>query len=198
MTIWPVLLDLLVAALLVATIVYAVRLNRRLAVLREDRAQLQEMIKGLQKATEQAEEAVGGLRLGAADAGRSLHEVVERAQVLKSDLMFITERADGAADRLEAVLKAQREAPPPVAPQPAATPPAEPMRRRPAPPRVDLDGVSADAKGAQSRLSSLLKQADTPQQRPASPPPAAEEPDRAAAPQSRAERDLLRALEGRR
>jgi Domain of unknown function (DUF6468) len=193
MTIWPLLLDLLVAALLVATIVYAVRLNKRLAVLRDDRAQLQEMIKGLQKATGQAEEAVGGLRLGAADAGRALHDVVERAQSLKSDLMFITEKADGAADRLEAVLKAQREAPP-ATPPAAQAMPAEAVRRRP-PPRVDAEGVAADAKGAQSRLSSLLKQAESPP-RPAA-PPAAEEPERAA-PQSRAERDLLRALEGRR
>jgi hypothetical protein len=195
MTIWPLLLDLLVAALLVATIVYAVRLNKRLAVLRDDRAQLQEMIKGLQKATGQAEEAVGGLRLGAADAGRALHDVVERAQSLKSDLMFITEKADGAADRLEAVLKAQREAPP-AAPSAAQAMPAEAVRRRP-PPRVDPDGVAADAKGAQSRLSSLLKQAESPPRPAAPPPPAAEEPERAA-PQSRAERDLLRALEGRR
>ena len=201
MTIWPLLLDLLVAALLVATIVYAVRLNKRLAVLREDRAQLQDMIKGLQKATEQADEAVGGLRLSAADAGRSLHDVVERAQALKSDLMFITEKADGAADRLEAVLKAQREAPiAPAAPSAAAQAAPTEARRRP-PPRVDVDGVAADAKGAQSRLSSLLKQADSTQAsppRPTSPSPAAaaEEPERA--PQSRAERDLLRALEGRR
>ncbi len=200
MTIWPLLLDLLVASLLIATIVYAVRLNKRLAVLRDDRAQLQDMIKGLQKATEQADEAVGGLRLSAADAGRSLHDVVERAQSLKSDLMFITEKADGAADRLEAVLKAQREAP--VAPAPAAAPQAPPVERR-RQPRVDVDGVAADAKGAQSRLSSLLKQAEAQQAappRPAAPPPpaaaAVEEPERA--PQSRAERDLLRALEGRR
>src|SRR5271165_6433538 len=105
MMIWPLILDVVVAALLVATIAYAVQLSRRLAVLREDRAQLQEMIKGLQRATEQAEDAVGGLRLGAADAGRSLHDAVERAQALKADLIFITEKADAAADRLEAALK---------------------------------------------------------------------------------------------
>src|ERR1700720_2186453 len=141
MMLWPMLLDLVVAALLVATIVYAVRLNGRLSVLREDRAQLQEMIKGLQKATAQAEEAVGGLRLGAADAGRALHEVVERAQGLKADLMFITEKADGAADRLEAALKMQREvAVPAEAPPPVARDP----RRRP--PRVEMEPAAADAK----------------------------------------------------
>ena len=116
--------------------------------------------------------------------------------------MFITEKADGAADRLEAVLKAQREAPiAPAAPSAAAQAAPSEARRRP-PPRVDVDGVAADAKGAQSRLSSLLKQADSARLRRRARrlrrlPPAAEEPERAT-PQSRAERDLLRALEGRR
>lgn len=198
MMIWQLILDLVVAGLLVATIVYAVRLNRRLAALREDRAQLQDMIKGLQKATGQAEEAVGGLRLSAADAGKTLHDAVERAQGLKADLIFITEKANVAADRLEAALRAQRDAAPPaaVSPPPQA---AEPRRR----PRVEMEPAAADAKGAQSRLASLLKQADAaPPSRPAAPvaPAPAPEPAEAErpAPQSRAERDLLRALEGRR
>jgi len=196
--IWSLILDVIVAALLVAVIVYAVRLSRRLAVLREDRAQLQEMIKGLQKATQQAEDAVGGLRLGAADAGRSLHEVVERAQALKADLLFITEKADAAADRLEAALRAQRDVPAPAPVAAEAPQPARDPRRRPQ--RVEMEAAAADAKGAQSRLSSLLKQAEAvPASRPTPPAvaPSPAEPERAA-PQSRAERDLLRALEGRR
>jgi chromosome segregation ATPase len=188
---WSQLLDVVVAGLLVATIAYAVRLSRRLAVLREDRQQLQDMIKGLQKATQQAEEAVGGLRLGAADAGKGLHDIVERAQGLKADLLFITEKADSAADRLEVVLKTQRETA-----SPAETPPAarEPRRRA----NPDLDAAAADAKGAQSRLASLLKQADnTPTPRPAPRPASPAEAERATL-QSRAERDLQRALDGRR
>jgi hypothetical protein len=192
MMLWSLLLDVVVAGLLVATIAYAVRLSRRLAVLREDRQQLQDMIKGLQKATQQAEEAVGGLRLGAADAGKGLHNIVERAQGLKADLLFITEKADSAADRLEAALKTQREAA-----SPAETPPSaarEPRRRA----NPDLDAAAADAKGAQSRLASLLKQADnTPAPRPAPRPAPLAEAERAT-PQSRAERELQRALEGRR
>lgn len=204
MMIWPMLLDLVVAGLLVATITYAVRLNRRLGVLREDRQQLQDMIKGLDTATRQAEEAVGGLRLGAADAGKALHEIVEKAQGLKADLLFITERANGAADRLEAALKAQRDAvpPPPFQAQIVQAQGANAsgsgtipeQRRRP---RMEMEPGSADAKGAQSRLASLLKQAEAaPPPRSPAPAPIAE-PERPA-PQSRAERDLLRALEGRR
>jgi chromosome segregation ATPase len=191
MMLWSLLLDVIVAGLLVATIAYAVRLSRRLAVLREDRQQLQDMIKGLQKATQQAEEAVGGLRLGAADAGKGLHEIAERAQGLKADLLFIIEKADSAADRLEAVLKSQRESASPV----ESAPPAREPKRRPNP---DLDAGAADAKGAQSRLASLLKQADTTAPPRPAPRPAAPGEVERATPQSRAERELQRALEGRR
>jgi hypothetical protein len=75
------------------------------------------------------------------------------------------------------------------------------LRRRP---NGEVEPAAADAKGAQSRLASLLKQADTaPAPRPAArtappvAPPVPPETERAA-PQSRAERDLMRALEGRR
>jgi|GEM_PF-461208 hypothetical protein len=192
MIIWSLLLDLIVASLLIATIAYAVRLSRRLAVLREDRQHLQDMIKGLQKATQQADDAVGGLRLGAADAGRSLHEIVERAQGLKADLLFITEKADAAADRLEAALKAQRDGS-----GPAEVPPPQPQREQRRRPRPEPEAPAADAKGVQSRLASLLKQAEAaqPPRPPQATPPAEAE---RAAPQSRAERELLRALEGRR
>ena len=206
---WPLIMDIIVAALLVATIAYAIQLSRRLAVLKDDRNHLQELIKGLQKATHQAEEAVGGLKAGAADAGRSLHQSVERAELLKSDLAFITERAEAAADRLETLLKTQREAMPAMAPIAV-----EPRPRR-------AEKQDADAGATQSRLATLLKHADAgnagpraeqahepmrSRSAPASaarpaivpPRPAAVEPVERASVQSRAERDLLRALETRR
>ncbi|MGB8840103.1 MAG: hypothetical protein WCC64_03435, partial [Aliidongia sp.] len=84
------------------------------------------------------------------------------------------------------------------------SPAREPRRR----PNAELEPAAADAKGAQSRLASLLKQADSPpapRPVPRAAPPAAAEPAtpppetaERPVPQSRAERDLLRALEGRR
>jgi hypothetical protein len=150
---WSLIMDVIVAALLAATIVYAIQLSRRLSVLRDDRHHLQELIKGLQKATHQAEEAVGGLRMNASDAGRALQDSVERATALKADLIFITEKAEAAADRLEAALRVQRDTN--VAPPAPAAPD---NRRRP---RPEVAPAPLDAAGSHSRLATLLKQAET-------------------------------------
>ncbi|HVJ51086.1 MAG TPA: DUF6468 domain-containing protein [Aliidongia sp.] len=209
---WPLIMDVVVAGLLVATIAFALQLSRRLAMLKNDRTHLQDLVKGLQKATMQAEDAVGGLKASTADAGKSLHQSIERADLLKADLAFITEKAEAAADRLEAALRMQRDAAPapisiPVEPSPRPRPRAE---KQP----------EAETAGMHSRLASLLKQADSGAARPepmnepvrgrpaaeapmprptvVPPRPAAVEPDERAAVQSRAERDLMRALETRR
>jgi len=208
------IMDAVVAVLLIATIVFAVKLNGRLAALRNDSARLQGLIQGLQESSGAAEDAVAALKLAAGDAGRQLQNTIEQARKLDADLNFITERAGDVANRLETGMRTQRDQ------QPAAT--------------VGVTGLSAaqqaaasaaaaaDGKGNQSRLAMLLKQAEaaeapsgrnepsiernaarpkprpTPQGREDSfRQPEPREVPRTAEPQSRAERELLRALEAR-
>jgi len=182
--IWPLILDVVVAALLVVTIIYAARLNNRLAVLRDDRDRLRELIGGLQNATRQAEDAVRALKLGAAESGQDLQEKMDRCQAMRADLAFLLDRGDKAADRLEASVR-----------QPS--PSREPKRvlDEPPPPRAPIS-----EEPGRSRLSQLLRQASAPDAAP--PPPSAplavaDEPP-APLPKSRSERDLLRALGTRR
>jgi hypothetical protein len=182
MAMWPLIIDVALAGVLFTTLVYLVKLNGRLAALRDDRDQLQELIRGLQTATGNAEDAVGGLRLAAGDAGRALQDAVDRATALRNDLGFVIERADVAANRLEAALRANREAP-------SAGGFGEETRRRA---RADVEPTieSILEPEDQSRLAMLLKQAEK------GPVP---EPTRTPTPvRSRAERDLLKALEKRR
>ena len=56
--------DAVVAVLLIATIGYAAVLNRRLSVLRGDRAKLEELIQGLTVAAQRAEAGIAGLKDG--------------------------------------------------------------------------------------------------------------------------------------
>lgn len=214
-------MDAVVAALLIATICYAVKLNGRLAALRRDSERLQGLIKDLQGASGIAEDAVAALKLTASDVGRSLQNTIEGAKTLDSDLRFITERADGVANRLEAGLRMQRDQ------QPAVSVGAAGGR---SPTQQAAVAAAAEDKGNQSRLAMLLKQAEASEPAPGrvepsldgtrtkSRPPARDTAAREAAPrdvprppnprpiepreadtapQSRAERDLLRALEAR-
>jgi hypothetical protein len=105
--------DAVVALLLIATIGYAATLNRRLAVLRGDRAKLEELINGLGSAAQRAEAGIAGLKGAAEDIGRELERKIEAGKRLKDDLAYMAERGGGIADRLEGGLRARRDDPPP-------------------------------------------------------------------------------------
>jgi len=98
----PVFVDLLLVALLVATIVYAAMLNRRLAGLRQDRAGLDELVQGFAETTRQAFAGIADLKATAERSGRDLRAIADRADALREEIAFLVERGEKAADRLEA------------------------------------------------------------------------------------------------
>ena len=117
-----VLLDLIIAVLLVATIGYCTTLNNRLTALRRNRDQMSKIIASFNEATLRAESSIPKLRRAADEAGNGLQERVEKAQSLRDDLAFMIERADTMANRLEnAVRTARTEVrnPQPAGPAPA-------------------------------------------------------------------------------
>jgi hypothetical protein len=101
--------DAIVAILLVATISYAAVLNRRLGVLRGDRAKLEELVAGLTVASQRAEGGIASLKTTVADVGRQLEKKIELAQGLRDDLTYMIERGGTMADRLEGTLRARRD-----------------------------------------------------------------------------------------
>ncbi len=105
---YVLVLDVIVAVLLVATIVYAVLLNRRLSVLRRNGEEMARLIARFNEATVRAESSIPRLRKTAEDAGDALQERVEKALALRDDLAFMIERADAMADRLETSVRTAR------------------------------------------------------------------------------------------
>ncbi len=101
---YSLVLDVLVAFLLVVTIGYAVVLNRRLGVLRSDKAELEKLALSFGEATLRAEESLGQLRQTAED----LQQRIEKAQSLADDLVFLVDRGGTAADRLEELVREAR------------------------------------------------------------------------------------------
>ncbi|MDY0241248.1 MAG: DUF6468 domain-containing protein [Rhodospirillaceae bacterium] len=103
-----VVLDIIVAILLAATIAYAVMLNRRIGQLRRDRDDLAKLIAAFNDATARAEAGIPKLRRAAEEAGTGLQERVEKAQSLRDDLAFLIEHADSMANRLEGAVRSVR------------------------------------------------------------------------------------------
>lgn len=100
--------DLLVAGLLIATIVYCFLLNRRLDGLRAGHAELRGLIADFNKATEKARSGVANMKAAAEDAGRNLQEQTSKARGLADELAFMNETGGRLADRLASGIDASR------------------------------------------------------------------------------------------
>ena len=101
-------MEVIGACLLLVMIVYAVQLNRRLALLKADKAQLQKLIASFNDSTARAEAGVVKLRAGATEANEALQASINQAKQLSDDLAFMIDRAGGVADRLEGSIGAGR------------------------------------------------------------------------------------------
>ncbi|CCQ74121.1 DUF6468 domain-containing protein [Magnetospira sp. QH-2] len=101
-------LDIIVAILLVMTIGYAVVLNRRLAVLRQDRDELERLAAEFASATVRADEGVRRLKGTADELGAMMDTRISKAQGLKEDLDYLIDRANSVADKLESSVRTTR------------------------------------------------------------------------------------------
>lgn len=96
--------DIFVSILLVAVIVYAVRLNKSLSSLKSNKAELESLVASFNDSTNRAEASVARLKASAVETAKSLQENVARAQELRDDLSYMTDRANEMADRLEGAI----------------------------------------------------------------------------------------------
>jgi phage-related minor tail protein len=95
-----ILLDILLAALMVATIVYAVILNRRLAAFRQGKEELQALIAAFTASTEKARSGIDQLREASEQSAKALQTVIGDARAMREDLGFLVDRGAAIADRL--------------------------------------------------------------------------------------------------
>ena len=108
----PLILDGLVIVLLVATIIYCVLLNRRLAAMRRNEDELQLLIASFNQATARAEAGIGALKKAAEGVRESHHGEVEDAKALYDELSFMLERGDAIAERIGGRISETRNDPP--------------------------------------------------------------------------------------
>lgn len=94
------IIDIVVAGLLVATIVYASVLNRKLATLRSSKQEMETLAGRLVESTQHAERALADLKSAANDTGEQLERRVSEARNLVDDLRFLVDKGSGLADRL--------------------------------------------------------------------------------------------------
>ena len=110
------IIEVLVAILLVATVFYCHVLNRRLKTLREGQDGLRELIESLNVATERARLAIAEMKTTSESSSIGLQEQVGRARALTDELSVIVESGNKLAGRIETNLTGGRgRAPAPAA-----------------------------------------------------------------------------------
>ena len=102
------ILDISLIGLLAATLYYAARLERALGVLKRDRSALEQLVRGFNASTHQAEAGVERLRDAVDGAGRQIARQIDAASGLRADLVFLNERGEQLANRLDGLVRAGR------------------------------------------------------------------------------------------
>ena len=177
--------DALIAVLLVATIGYAVVLNRKLTVLRDGKSEMAALIASFSESTERAGSGVETLKQAAGRSGDVLQNQVDTARGLVDDLGYLIEKGTRLAERLDGGVSGARA-------KPAAGLAAN---RAPAPRKEAKKPVAAAESAEFDSERANCAPGDAPGE---AAPGEASVPDAAAADLSAAESELLKALQGMR
>jgi len=98
--IWSLLIEGLLVLLLTATIYFAIRLNKRLAVLRVEKEQLEKLITQFELVADRAHSSLSGLRATADQVKSDLDDATNKSHAMRDELAFLIERADINAEKL--------------------------------------------------------------------------------------------------
>jgi len=93
-------LDIILIAVVGSGVAQAVRLIRHLRGLRQGRIEMERFVYEFNATVLRAEAGIKGLRQAARDSGDDLEKLVEKAVTLRDELQFIVEHADQLADRI--------------------------------------------------------------------------------------------------
>ncbi len=95
-------IDLIVIALLAATIFYAYKLERGLAHVRGTQAAFADVVRELNTAAARAEAGIQGLRTAATSSGQTLDDKVKRALSLADELELLLKAGERIGQRADA------------------------------------------------------------------------------------------------
>ena len=98
--IWSLLIEGLLVLLLTATIYFAIRLNKRLTVLRVEKEQLEKLITQFEHVADRAHSSLSGLRATADQVKSDLDDATNKSHAMRDELAFLIERADINAEKL--------------------------------------------------------------------------------------------------
>ena len=139
-------IESMVSVLLLLTILYCVRLNKQLRLLKADEQSLRVTISELVTATEIAERAITGLKQTMREGEQVLTAKLQRSEELSAEIEQKMKAAESLIGKLARIAAIGR---------PAAAPAPEPERIAPPDPNVVAAAAQAFTERARARLKGL-------------------------------------------
>jgi hypothetical protein len=109
-TLFGILFDAALMAMLAVAIYFGIRLNRQMASIREGRKEFEGLIRDFTGATDRAERALADLRAEVDDKLGEARQSAQKSAELCDDLEFLIKRGEKVADALEIGIRAGRKA----------------------------------------------------------------------------------------
>ena len=139
-------IESMVSVLLLMTILYCVRLNKQLRLLKADEQSLRVTISELVTATEIAERAIGGLKQTMREGEQVLSSRLQRSEELSNEIGEKMKAAEALLAKLARIAAVVR---------PSTNPAQEPERTTPPDPSVVAAAAQAFTERARARLKGL-------------------------------------------
>jgi Domain of unknown function (DUF6468) len=95
-----IILDVMVALLLAATIFYCRKLNFRIKLLQDSKSELGVLIRQFDEATQMAVASIQEIHRASRKIGENIQGKLDKANYLANDLEFMIERANKTADKI--------------------------------------------------------------------------------------------------
>lgn len=96
-----VLLDGLMAALLVATMVYCRRLNTRIKLLQDSRSELARIIRDFDESTQRATQSIADIHAATDRISDNIQHKIDKANFLADDLEYMIEKGQRLAGKID-------------------------------------------------------------------------------------------------
>lgn len=102
------IIDLVMVALLLATIIFCYVLHKRLSAFRAQRQEFEVVVQKLFESTRAAESSIKTLRIAADETNRTLGERLAVARTVNEELAFMLDRASPLVDKLHGLISSAR------------------------------------------------------------------------------------------
>lgn len=100
--------DVIVALLLITTIVYCLKLNKRIRVLQDSKSELAQLIEKFDQSTVRATHSIQEIHKASKKITENMQARLDKANFLADDLAFMIEKGSKLADRMEGGISSTR------------------------------------------------------------------------------------------